>query len=175
MKSFRRFLLVTMLFCSLMTTTIWASERDWGDVSENYKESVLLSEEETCATDSYHQYGRGEYLAEGSVEIVNMGNGDIYISVDTFAYVNVDAIYHTVFLEYWNEEDEDWVQLDYWDFEKYRSETTNGELYRLSTNFTVTGCETGLYYRLRGLHGVEFNDEIEACATKTHGVLITDR
>lgn len=174
MKNFRKLVLVTMLFCFLTATTVWANERNWDDVPGHYNQSVLLDENETHAADSYRQYGRGEYLAEGSVEIINEGNGQIRICVDTYAYVNVDAIFHTVFLEYWHEDRNAWMQVGHWDFEQYREDTETGELYRLSSDFTVTGYETGLYYRLRGLHGVEVYDEFEGCATQTHGVLITD-
>lgn len=174
MKNFRKISFVTMLFCFLMVTTVWANEIDWANVPGHYNQSVLLDESETRASDSFHQYGRGEYLAEGSTEIVNYGNGQIYICVDTYAYVNVDAIYHSVFLEYWDEDENDWIQVGSWDFEKYKSETPNGQLYRLSTDFILTGYETGLYYRVRGLHGVEVYDEFEGCATETNGVLITD-
>ena len=54
------------------------------------------------------------------------------------------------------------------------SEEADGMLAYLTTSLTLTGYETGLYYRVRGLHGVEYNDELEACATESDGVLITD-
>lgn len=173
MKFIKRLCLLTVLCCMLMSNSVLANQLNWEAIPGNHDESILLSESETVAVDSVHRYGRGEFLAEGSVQIVNEQNGDIYISVDTFAYVNVDKIFHTVFLEYWDENENDWIQVNYWDFEKTKEEA-GGELYRLSTNFTLTGYETGLYYRVRGLHGIELNDEVEACATRTNGVLITD-
>ena len=81
---------------------------------------------------------------------------------------------HTVFLDIWEEENNYWRNLGYWDFEQTKEEAENGELYMLNTSFILTGCETQHYYRVRGLHGVEYNDELEACATETNGVLITD-
>ena len=173
MKKLVKTTLLTFLLCLLMITTVMANEISWEDAPGHHNQSVLLSENVTNATDSVYQYGRGEYLSEGSVQIVNVQNGDIYISVDTYAYVNVDRIIHSVFLDYWDEDANDWIQAGYWHFEKTKEEA-NGELYRLSNTFTLSGYETNLYYRVRGLHGVEFNDELEACATETDGILITD-
>jgi hypothetical protein len=153
------------------TFPAWAQEFTWENVSNHQDQNVFLDPCVTTATDSVHQYGRGEYLAEGSVEIVNQGNGDIYIRSDTFSYVNADRILHHVFLESWDEDQEEWIQVAYWEFEEIN---TDGDLYVLTSAFTVRGCETGLYYRVRGLHGVEFNGELEACATRTAGILITD-
>ena len=173
MKILRRIGIVTILLMLFTITTAWATEPTWDTVPGHHDQSILLSPEITSSKDSVHQYGRGEYLAEGSVEIVNRGNGVIYIVVDTYSYVYADYIVHHVFLEYWDEDRGDWVQVGNWEFEVTKEEV-NGELFQLSNTLTLTGYETGLYYRVKGLHGVEYNDEFEACATETHGVLITD-
>ncbi|MBQ7795596.1 MAG: hypothetical protein IJ374_03435 [Lachnospiraceae bacterium] len=173
MKKIKKIGILTVLFCFLLSSTAWANQFTWENAPGHHNQSILLDEEITSAKDEVHQYGRGEYLAEGSVEIVNHGNGDIYIRVDTFAYVYVDRILHTVFLDYWDEDENDWMQVGYWEFEKTKEEANN-QLSGLTTTLTLTGYETGLYYRVRGLHGVEIYDELEACATESDGVLITD-
>lgn len=173
MKELKKVILVSLLLCLLGVNTTFANELSWEDTPGHHSQSELLETNITSAQDSVHQYGRGEYLAEGSVEIVNYGGGDIFVRADTYAYVNVDRILHHVFLDYWDEGENDWMQVGYWEFEQTKEEA-NGELYHLTSAFTLTGYETGLYYRVRGLHGVEYHDELEACATRTDGVLITD-
>lgn len=121
----------------------------------------------------YRNNARGEFLAEGAVEITNRQDGNIYANIYTMAYRNVDRIFHTVSLDQLNERTGAWEQLGSWDFEMTKEEKPNG-LSMLSTSFTLTGYEVNKTYRLRGLHGVEYNDEIEACATETKGVLITN-
>ena len=174
MKNIKKICFATIVFCFFLINTVWANEISWEMAPGHHNQSVLLDASITSSKDSVYQYGRGEYLAEGSVEIVNEGNGDIYIRADTYSYVYADRILHHVFLEYWDEDRNDWVQVGYWEFEKTKDEAVNGQLYHLSTTMTLTGYETGLYYRVCGLHGVEYNDELEACATETNGVLITD-
>lgn len=172
MKKIKLILVAAIMLCFAMVQTAFASSITWEDVSEDYSESILLPAETTSSIDTTNRNARGQYLAEGAVEIGNKGNGEIYVCIDTFAYRNVDRILHTVFLEYWDEDDNDWIQVDYWEFEKTKEEA-GGELSGLTTGFTLTGYPTGLYYRLRGLHGVELNGVIEACSTRTDGVLIT--
>lgn len=121
----------------------------------------------------YRNNARGEFLAEGAVEITNRHDGNIYCNIYTMAYRNVDRIFHTVSLDQWNEENETWIPLGSWDFERTKDEEPTG-LSMFSTSFTLTGYAVNKTYRLRGLHGVEYNDEIEGCATETDGVLITN-
>ena len=173
MKKVKVISVITVLLCLVLANTVWANPLSWETVPGHHNQSVLLDSDATSSRDEVHQYGRGEYLSEGSVEIVNHGNGEIYIAVDTYAYVYVDRILHTVFLDYWDADENDWVQVGFWEFEKTKEEA-NGQLSYLTTTLTLTGYETGLYYRVRGLHGVELYDELEACATETAGILITD-
>ena len=165
---------LVLLISLLMPTTIFASQWDWASMPGHHNQSILLGDEYKNATDSIYRYARGEYLAEGTIKITNEQNGDIGIDVDTLSYVNADRIIHTVFLDVWDDINEDWVQVGYWNFEKTKAEAENGELYLLSTSITASGYGANKYYRVRGLHGVEYHDELEACATETNGVLITD-
>ena len=52
-------------------------------------------------------------------------------------------------------------------------EEEGGELSMMTDTITIKNVATNRYYRARGLHMVEIGDEIEGCATETHGVLIT--
>ena len=61
-----------------------------------------------------------------------------------------------------------------WHVEKTKEEVENEELFMLSTTVLFLDCEVGHYYRARGLHGVELYDELEACATETNGVRVTN-
>ncbi len=173
MKYIKKVWLISIMLCLLMTNVAWANDLNWENTPGHHGQSVLLTNGELSSSDSVHQYGRGEYLAEGEVEIINLENGNIYVSIETYAYLNVDKIFHSAFVDYWSDERNDWVQVGCWDFEITKEEN-GGSLSRLISEFTLTGYETGLYYRARGLHGVEVYDEIEACATETAGILITD-
>lgn len=169
-KMKRVFVLVCVLF--MMANTVYASEITWESAPGHHDQSILLGPEIQSSKDIVQRNGKGEYLSSGMLEILNQSNGSIYICVDTFAHVNVDRIRHTVFLDQWDDRRQDWVQVDYWEFERTKEEE-GGELSMMTDTITIKNVATNRYYRARGLHMVEIGDEIEGCATETDGVLIT--
>lgn len=171
-KLFSMLMLLSILL--ITTSTAYASDLTWETAPGHHNQSVLLDQSVDSSKDTVQRYARGEYLSAGTLEIVNQSNGSIYICVETYAHVNVDRICHSVFLDQWDEDDEDWVQVDYWEFERTKEEEENGELSFVQNTLLVSGCPVNKYYRVRGLHMVELGDEIEGCATETNGVLITD-
>lgn len=166
----RAILLITMML--LMVNVAYASDFSLGGVPGHYNQSILLSPENLSSKDVFCQQERGEYISSGVLQIANQSDGSIYICVDTLAHINVDRIRHTVFLDQWDEKRQDWVQVDYWEFERTK-EQEGGELSMMTDTITIKNVATNRYYRARGLHMVEIGDEIEGCATETDGVLIT--
>ena len=164
-------LTLTFIFCSCMS--VFADELTCENVPGHHNQSILLPKDVNSSKDTVVRYGRGEILAGGSVEIVNKKDGRIYISVDTLAHKRVDRIYHKVFLERWNESEQEWEQLETFEFSKTKAQDSNLSL--LINSFSVGGYPVNRYYRVRGLHMVELNDWAEGCATETHGVLITNK
>ena len=171
---FAKKLVVLLTMMSLLShVTAYANDWDWNTVAGHHGTSSLLTDGELSAQDVIYSYARGDILSTAILDISNCQNGDLYISIETYAHREVDVIYQTVFIDQWDEDEEDWNQIGYWDFSKTKEEA-NGSLTHWVQSFTITGYEVNRYYRARGLHGVEYNDEIEACATETNGVLLTD-
>lgn len=162
MRTVKRVALLVMAMLVCLTQVAFAANGNF---------SVYTDGESSKGT--YRNNARGEFLAEGAVEITNRQDGNIYVNIYTMAYRNVDRIFHTVSLDQLNENTGAWIPMGSWDFEMTKEEEPSG-LSMLSTSFTLTGYEVNKTYRLRGLHGVEYNDEIEGCATETDGVLITN-
>ena len=174
MKKLIKSVLVAMVLSIIMVVPVFAMEWDWESVPGHHNQSMLLEDDMTSAEDSIHRYGRGDYLADGFIEIANMQDGTLRVEVATFAHMNVDRILHTFFVDVWDEDENDWIQIASWDIVKTKEEVENEELFMLSTTVLLTNCEVGRYYRARGLHGVELYDELEACATETDGVKLTN-
>lgn len=173
MKKIKKIVCLVIAFALIMSQTALAEMLTWENVPGHHNQSVLLENGELSSKDIVQRYARGEILSAGMTEIRNEQNGTIHINVDTYAHTNVDKISHTVFLDQWDESKEDWKQVGYWEFEKSKDETTDGKLSSLITGFTVSGYAVNKYYRVRGLHLVELGDDVEGCASETHGVLIT--
>ena len=175
MKKKRRILImmVSLLLAFCLSGQAMAAELTWESVPGRHNESILLDKSQKRSKDEFRRNARGEFLAQGVSEIVNQQNGDILVSIDTIAYRDVDAIYHTAFVEYWDEKDNDWVQVGYWEFEKHKEDMPNGELSYMTNTFILTGYPIHRYYRARGLHMVKAGEDMEGCATETNGVYIT--
>ena len=173
MKKIKRFVSMVLCFSLLMCSQAYASGLLWENVPGNHDNGTLMSSDALEASDEYRTIARGDFLSTGITQITNGQDGSIKIYIETYAHHDVDRIFHTVFLDQWDEEDEDWHQVNSWNFVKSKEEAEE-DLSLLLTTITVTGYETNKYYRVRGLHGVEYNDEVEACATETDGILITD-
>lgn len=174
MRRLKRSVVLVIGMCLLLCFPVFANELSWENVPGNHDGSIFLPTSKLVARDEYRTVARGYFLSGGSAEIINEANGNIRINIDTYAHHDVDRIFHTVFLDQWDEEDQDWYQVNSWNFAETKEDTENGKLSDLLTTITVSGYETNKYYRVRGLHGVEYNGEAEACATETDGVLITD-
>lgn len=174
MKILKRMECLVIVFCLAMTITGYASELEWGKVVGYYNECTLLSESELSSINEYYSIKRGEILSGVSSEIRNEQNGTMTIIIATYAHHDVDKVFHTAFLDKWDDDLEDWQQIKTWDFEQYKEDTDDGTISFLSTTIKLSGYETNKYYRVRALHGVKYNGDTEACATRTDGVLITD-
>lgn len=174
MKVMKRAVILVVVLCMFVCQPAYASELTWENAPGNHGESILLSANELRSQNRYQTVARGVFLSSGVTQITNVQDGRIRINIDTYAHQDVDRVFHTVFLDKWSEEDQDWYLIDDWYFSKSKEEVSDGSLHELETVITLSGYETNKYYRVRGLHGVEYNGEVEACSTETNGVLITD-
>jgi len=173
MKVVKRTICSTLICMLLMVNLAYAMPNvTWESLEGNDKSSILLVDGQKTSMDSTNGVARGIMLSAGLIEITNQQDGTLHISVDTYAHKVVDKIYQTVFLEVWDEQKEDWVQINHWDFEKSVDE--DPELSSYHVGFTVTGCELNRYYRARAMHLVQWGEDMEGKATSTNGVLLTD-
>ena len=172
MKNVKKILVATFLFIMLMAECAYAYTPKWEELPGNYAPSVLS--QETESENAINVIARGKYFSTGILRITNEQDGTLYISADTSAHINVDKIYQTIFLDKWDDDREDWVQIGYWEFERAKEEEDDGTLSAYHIGFTVTGCELNHYYRARAMHLVQWGDHYEGKATETNGVLLTD-
>lgn len=174
-KMMKKLMCAAMLSTFLMAGTSYAAcPVSWDSLVEGESQSVLLPTSELQSKGMTQQSAarRGEIFSAGIVEISNQQDGTLYITADTLAHRTVEKIYQTVFLDKWDDEAKDWVQIKYWEFERGIEEEPNLSSYHIG--MIVSGCELNKYYRVRGMHLVQVGDTYEGKTTETHGVLLTD-
>lgn len=170
MRTLKKIISVVVMFSVLMSITAFAEELTWETVPGNHTPSELLPPTAISSKVKVDRYTRGEIISAGIIEVMNLQNGDIEINVETYAHRTVDKIAHTVFLDRWDENKEDWVQVGYFPYEHEKD--TDHFSYWIDS-FTVSGYPVNHYYRARSLHRVELGDTIEGLASRTDGVYIT--
>lgn len=175
MKLVRRLWCSTFLLVLIMVKMVYANEPTWSELPGHHNQSVLLPKTVVESEDNTEEIARGIRLSAGVLRIVNGEDGTLHITVETFAHKEVDKIYQTVFLDEWDEDREDWMQIGKWDFEMSKEESEEEVFAEYHVGFTVTGCQPNRYYRARAMHLVQWGDDMEGKATETNGVLLTNK
>lgn len=104
----------------------------------------------------------GTYLSSGAVDIVNRGNGVVYVSGDTYCYRVSDTVQVTLYLE----------RLTNGGWSTYKTHTkTVYNAYVASTGLSFS-VPKGYYYRVKGAHVAKKGSAIESCVTCTSGLYI---
>ena len=174
-KMMKKLVCAAMLSTFLMVGTSYAAcPVTWEDLTDGENQSALLPESEfqSKGVTESSAARRGEIFSAGMVEIANMQDGTLFISADTLAHRVVENIYQTIFLDKWDDDKQDWVQIKYWEFERSLEEEENLSSYHIE--MIVSGCELNKYYRARGMHLVQIGDTYEGKTTDTNGVLLTN-
>ena len=177
MKRIIRACLLVVLNCLFMSMTAFANEDiNWTQIASrmNIEDTSVLLPEGVNQSISYGNGARGEYLSSCTIGITNNGYGEIGIYGNVFAHKPVKKIRLNIYLDRWDENQEDWYQVDLYRF-VYEYEEGGEDLVDVSESFSVLGFPTGCYYRLRGACTVwPFTGGFESQGPMTHGVLITD-
>lgn len=170
MKNKINIFLSIFLMSFLFSMVSFASENE---VYTSNTETILLPKD-VKGDMGYGNIVRGTYIASSGLGISNKGYGVIGIYADTLAYVPVKKIRMNFYLDRWDENDQDWYQVEHYNF-LYEYKEGGEDLTSASESFSVVGLPTNCYYRLRGVHTVwPFEGGFESQGPKTNGVLIKD-
>lgn len=176
MRKLKHLVLCILSGCLFFSTSAYASNSV--DV-EQRKESGFIGRDSVIlpgATAAYNfaSVMRGRYIASSGLSISNEGYGVLGVYADTLAHVAVKKIKMTIYIDCWDDVEEDWYQVSYKEL-SYEYEEGQGDLSSVSEFFEVENLEIGKYYRLRGLHAVwSFDGLMESHSTITNGILLTD-
>lgn len=169
-------LLISMAYCICTTVSAFANTESWmTDAQQEIeeKECILLPQGITSSSDFAPEI-RGRYIANSSVSVSNEGYGVLGIYAHTLAYESVQKIKMNIYLDQWDEEAEDWIQIDS-KMLTYDNEDGTEDLHAVSESFLVENLEVDKYYRVRGYHAVwSFDGFVESHGTMTDGILLTD-
>lgn len=177
MKRAIKTFLLTIMGCVFMSMTAFAEEGvNWTQAasSMNIEGTSVLLPEGVNQSVGYDNVARGEFISSCTISITNKGYGEIGIYGNVFAHKPVKKIRLNIYLDRWDENEEDWFQVDSYRF-VYEYEEGGEDLVDVTESFSVLGFPTGCYYRLRSACTVwPFEGGFESRGPMTHGILITD-
>ena len=114
---------------------------------------------------------RGEFFAEADLMITDQGDGNIGALAKAYMDRAVDEVYITIYLDRWNEEEERWQMVTYYDAEFYAEDYPEG-LTDPTVDITFLNQERGHYYRLRSAFSAVYDDDYEGFSPTTSGIWI---
>ena len=173
-KKFLKSIVCTIVATLFIGSVAFAASFNPSDFTSIEVESNILPEEVKESVDYVRIPRRGVFFAAADLKIANY-DGDIGVAGHAYMSEPVDEIYMTIYLDKLviNEDgEEDWENIDEFEFEFYAEDYPDGELTSESVEFTLTGYPTGEYYRLRGSYAAVKDGLLEGFGPVTDGILI---
>ena len=169
MKKICRVIMLLTLLSSLFITNVYAeSQNAYTSVDE---ESVLLpvSIKSNIATEKSSR--RGDFFIQADLVITDQGDGNIGAMAKAYMAHAVDEIYITIYLDRWNDEEERWQMVTYYDAEFYAEDYPEG-LTDPTVDITFLNQERDHYYRLRSAFSAVYDNDYEGFSPTTAGIWI---
>lgn len=163
--------IVSSLFFAMPTLAATVRGERLSSVEE---ESKLLPVDQKSSNSGMKSNTRGEAIAMSILSITNKGGGAIGVLATTALHRDIAWGMTSIYLDLYDT-DGKWVCVEEY---IYEFPNGNGDSGSITVNFDITNQPAGHYYRLRGIHEIEYlndNNEMkwEGHSTSTDGVFIT--
>lgn len=116
---------------------------------------------------------RGRVLSSAGLGISNDKDGVLGVYAETLCHVPVNQIQMTIYLEVWDEKNQDWEYVNEYFYSWKSSDKPDIDLTDVSVSFDIAGLVKGKTYSLRAYHMAEnFDNVSEMMLTQTGGILL---
>lgn len=162
-KRILSFIISMGILCGIFgiaVTDVEASETVQKKVDGSY-----LTMEDSASGTSSNDLMRGKHMMTGECSISKAGTNRVYAFGATTANHEVDFLAVIVYVDQYNEESDEWWQVDWWMVEDAND-------YFVYTGKTIT-VDRGYYYRVHADHFVrEGDDPMEETFSLTNGIWV---
>lgn len=116
---------------------------------------------------------RGRVLSSAGLGLSNDKDGLLGVYAETLCHVPVKEIQMTIYLEVWDEANQDWEYVNEYSYSWHSSDVPDKDLTDVSVSFDIEGLARGKTYSLRGYHTAKnFDNVSEIMVTETGGILL---
>lgn len=171
MKRTLKTIIVSILLTILVSFNVLARPYNPNDYTSVNEFSNLLPKGVKQAKATESTMTRGDFFARADLIVQNNGNGNVGALAVAYTRYPVDEAYITIYLDRWDEVNERWRQVDFYEAEFYAKDYPDG-LKTPTVDISFVNQEKGCYYRLRGAFSVMYNGEFEGFTPVTDGILL---
>lgn len=152
-----------MVFCCMVGVSLTNVKAD--DSSPKSVDGSYLTSADSSTGYTPKNNERGKHLMDGQCSISKTGTKRIYAYGSTTANHTVDAVAVIVYVDQYNEKDDEWYQID-----AFSKKVENDYYSAISKSIQV---DRGYYYRVHADHFVRMGEEpIEETFSVTNGILV---
>lgn len=170
-RSVIRLLLIGMLAFSMPISVSAKSSDllDRADVLDTQLQHIVSSN----SISKVRGAARGRVLSSVELQLSDEGSGVIGVYAETLCHTAVKEIYMTIYLDVWDDNLQDWVMVDNYEYNWKASDNPNESLTDVSVSFSLEGLPRGRMYSLRGAHAAKnFNNVSEVMSSATDGIVL---
>lgn len=152
-----------MVFCCVVGVSLTNVKAD--DSTPKSVDGSYLTSADSSTGYTPKNNERGKHLMDGQCSISKTGTKRIYAYGSTTANHTVDAVAVIVYVDQYNEKDDEWYQID-----AFSKKVENDYYSAISKSIQV---DRGYYYRVHADHFVRMGEEpIEETFSVTNGILV---
>lgn len=152
-----------MVFCCIVGVSLTNVKAD--DSAPKSVDGSYLTSADSSTGYTPKNNERGKHLMDGQCSISKTGTKRIYAYGSTTANHTVDAVAVIVYVDQYNEKEDEWYQIDAF------SKKVENDYY--STTSKSIQVDRGYYYRVHAEHFVRMGeDPIEETYSYTNGILV---
>ena len=162
-KKIASFITSIMVFCCIVGVSLTNVKAD--DSAPKLVDGSYLTSADSSTGYTPKNNERGKHLMDGQCSISKTGTKRIYAYGSTTANHTVDAVAVIVYVDQYNEKDDEWYQID-----AFSKKVENDYYSATSKSIQV---DRGYYYRVHAEHFVRMGeDPIEETYSYTNGILV---
>ena len=152
-----------MVFCCMVGVSLTNVKAD--DSAPKSVDGSYLTSADSSTGYTPKNNERGKHLMDGQCSISKTGTKRVYAYGSTTANHTVDAVAVIVYVDQYNEKDDEWYQID-----AFSKKVENDYYSAISKSIQV---DRGYYYRVHADHFVRMGEEpIEETFSVTNGILV---
>lgn len=148
-KRFKGYIIFALITLLMLQLHMHAYANEW----VNTKEISNVSEFNSGKQARVVGIPRGRLISSIELQLTDKGRGTAGVYADLLCHEPMKDLRIWIFLEKWDETQEDWTTVDFQEFTWLAEDYPDQDLTMAMVGYEVSGLERGQYYRLRGLFG----------------------